>query len=193
MTDDIFNRPFKMFFEKFSEANEKYVELIKNKNVKEYLSFYISLCMIYFYNFDLYSPFNLLYYGDILAPSISMIIDYIYNNINTCIHVMQECYNILKTPITEYFNPLSHHIFITPYILEYHIDGIESRHLEIMLNIIEKEIKGIWYKENSVFNLKNIDPRKFIHISNRLIYFYKNYYLITFNPRSLLMRILYIR
>lgn len=181
-TDDIFNRPFKIFFDKFSEAKDKYIEITKNKNVKNYLSFYISSCMIYFYNFDLYSPFNLLYYGDILAPSISMIIDTI-NNIET--NFMQDCYNILTKPTTEYFNPLSHHIFITPYILEYHIDGIEMRHLEIMLNMIEKEIIGIWYRENGIFNLKNIDPRKFIHISNNLISFYKNYYMERLNNQHI--------
>ena len=189
-TDDIFNRPFKMFFDKFSEAKDKYIEITKNKNVKDYLSFYISLCMIYFYNFDLYSPFNLLYYGDILAPSISMIIDYIYTSINT-INIIQDCYTTLKTPITEYFNPLSHHIFITPYILEYNIDGIEMRHLEIMLNMIEKEIKYIWYRENRVFNLKNIDPGKFIHISNHLICFYKDYYLVKFNILFPVLLIIY--
>lgn len=186
MTDDIFNRPFKMFFDKFSDAKEKYIEMTKNKNVKEYLYFYASLCMIYFNNFDLYSPFNLLYYGDILAPSISMIVDYIENNINNMNNMLQECYNKLRenainTSTGEYFNPLSHHIFITPYILEYHIDGIEMRHLEIMLNIIEKEINGIWYKENMFFNLKNINPMKYICISNRLINFYKNYYLEKFS------------
>ena len=181
-TDDIFNRPFKMFFNKFSDAKDKYIEITKNKNVKDYLSFYISLCMIYFYNFNLYSPFNLLYYEDILAPSISMIIDTI-NNIET--NFMQDCYNILTKPPTEYFNPLSHHIFITPYILEYHIDGIEMRHLEIMLNMIEKEIIGIWYRENSAFNLKNIDPMKFIHISNNLISFYKNYYMERLNNQHI--------
>lgn len=182
MTEDMFNRPFKIFFDKFSDANNKYVEITKNKNVEEYLSFYISLCIIYFYNFDLYSPFNLLYYGDILAPSISMIIDYITkNNMNT---IIQNCYNILKTPVTEYFNPLSHHIFITPYILEYHIDGIEMYHLEIMLNMIENEINGIWYRENYFFNLKKIDPKTFIHISNNLIYFYKYYYLMKFNNKT---------
>jgi hypothetical protein len=210
MTDDIFNRPFKMFFTNFNDAENKYNEITKNKNVEEYLSFYISLCLIFFNNFDLYSPFNLLYYGDILAPSISMIIDYINNmNINvSCVipfseyneafglhgpelwatnfaphtnDIIQKCYNILKTPVTEYFNPLSHHIFITPYILEYYIEGIENVHLEIMLNMIEKEINGIWYKENSFFNLKNINPEKFISISNRLICFYKKYYIEKFN------------
>ena len=184
ITDDIFNRPFKMFFNKFSEASDKYIEMTKNKNVKDYLSFYISLCMIYFYNFDLYSPFNLLYYGDILAPSISMIIDYIYNMYEwsgALLVKSESTVTHINTATTEYFNPLSHHIFITPYILEYHIDGIEMRHLEIMLNMIEKEIKGIWYKENVFFNLKNIDPKKFIHISNSLICFYKNYYLVKFN------------
>ncbi len=192
ITDDIFNRPFKIFFDKFSDAHDKYIEITKTTNVQEYLSFYISLCMIYFYDFDLYSPFNLLYYGDILAPSISMIINYIENNCVThdlwkkksvesnCFNIIQECYKKLSTPVTEYFNPLSHHIFITPYILEYYIEGIDMIHLEIMLNIIEKEINGIWYKENCVFNLKNINPQKFIYISNRLIYFYKNYYLKKF-------------
>ena len=179
ITDDIFNRPFKIFYEDFSEAKNKYIEMTENKNVKEYLSFYISQCMIYFYNFDLYSPFNLLYYGDILAPSISMIIDYIENNnMNDLIHT---CYNILNAPTKDYFNSLSHHIFITPYILEYHIDGIEMRHLEIMLDMIEKEINGIWYRENMFFNLKNIDPRRYIYISKRLIYFYKYYYIEKFN------------
>lgn len=180
MTDDIFNRPFKMFFTDFKDAENKYNEITKNKNVEEYLCFYISLCLIFFNNFDLYSPFNLLYYGDILAPSISMIIDYIDNNTNIN-DIIQNCYNILKTPVTEYFNPLSHHIFITPYILEYYIEGIERIHLEIMLNMIEKEINGIWYKENSFFNLKNINPTKFISISNRLICFYKKYYIEKFN------------
>lgn len=182
MTNDIFNRPFKIFYEHFNEADSKYIEITKNKNTRSYLFFYVSLCMIFFYNFDLYSPFNLVYYDDILAPSISMIVDYINNN--NMSKLINECYIILNTPVTEYFNPISHHIFITPYILEYHVDGIEMRHLETLLNMIEVKINGIWYKENKFFNLKTINPSEFIVFSNNLIKFYKHFYNEKFNKNK---------
>ncbi len=186
-TDDIFNRPFKIFYDDFKDAEREYDKITSNINTKEYLMFYISTCLIYFYDFNLYTPYNMMYYGDIIAPSISMLVDYINNmNIN---EFMNECIERMASNSSErYFNPLTHHIFITPYILEYDVDEIEKTHLEIVLNIMEGKIKGIYYRDNKYFNLKNINPKEYIYNANMLLDFYKNFYIKFHRNKILLLK-----
>ena len=179
MTDNEFNRHSKVFFDNLLNASENYIELTKNCNVEEYLKLLINQSQLLFFNFDLYTPLSLFYYGDMLAPSIKMILNFIQlNNMN---NIQINCYNIIKNQIKNctninlhYFNPISHHLFITPYLLESNYsDSIkEIDHVDILLNIIGTNINGIWYKENEKFILKNINPNAFIVLCNNLIYLY---------------------
>ena len=175
-TEDEFNRPFKIFFTDLKIANINYVKLTQNTNVEQYLQILISLSQIFFYNFDLYSPISLFHYSDMVAPSIDMILQFISsNNMET---IEMNCYKniLLQNENSNYFNPISHHLFITPYLLDSnYTDCIKDiKHIDSLLNVINKIIPGIWYKENELFILKNIDPYKFISICNEMILLYQN-------------------
>ncbi len=160
------------------DCYNKYIELTKNTNIEQYLFLYISLSQMFFNDFNLYTPYNTLYYNDIIAPSIDMIINYIKSNDMNLIQ--KECYNKFKLfNIDDYFNPISHHLFITPYLLENNIYtcfnfDIDEKYIKSFLNVIGTNIKGIWYENESNFNLKNIDPYVFINLCNKMINFYKN-------------------
>jgi hypothetical protein len=173
-TLDEFNRPYKIFFDNIMNATTSYSELTENTNVKEYLELLIYMSQIFFYNFDLYTPYSLFCYSDMVAPSIDMIVSYIAtNNMN---ELQQSCYNNFNNKIT-YFNLISHHLFITPYLLDStYIDSIKDdiEHIESLLNVISNNIPGIWYKESESFILKKIDPVKFITITNDMIKLYKD-------------------
>jgi hypothetical protein len=179
MTDDIFNRPFKIFYDKITNATESYIKITENNNINDYMKLFISLNQTFFHSFNLYTPFNTLYYGDNIAPSIDMIINFI--NMNDMTVFQNECYDIISTKFnqTNYFNPISHHFFITPYLLDSSHslnNGFNIKNIESMLNVINKKIKGIWLTPNmniSDFNLKNIDPYIFINHSNAMIKFYQ--------------------
>jgi hypothetical protein len=174
-TDDMFNRPFKKFFNKLKDSEREYNKMTKSNNVAMYIDLYISLCQMFFYDFNLYSPYNLQYYGDMIAPSINMIISYIEtNNMND---IMGLCYNkIIKYSKDFYFNPISHHLFITPYILAYEQHNVDIKHFESLMTTMNKMIEGVWYMDGHKFILKNIDPIKFINISNLMIKLYKDQY-----------------
>jgi hypothetical protein len=174
-TDDIFNRPFKIFYKKLETAYEEYIMLTQRNNVEQYLELYVSFCQIFFYDFNLYTPFNLLYYGDMIAPSIDMIVSFVQKNDMSIFQ--KKCATILSTfNLDNYFNPISHHLFITPYLLDNMYSSIfqDITHIESMLNVINSIIDGIWYKPDKIFNLKNINPKQFIEICNEMILFYKN-------------------
>jgi hypothetical protein len=180
MTEDIFNRPFKMFFDKIENAEESYKNITKNNNVNQYINLFVSLNQLFFTDFNLYSPFNTLYYSDHIAPSIDMIINFI--NINDMNNIQDLCYKMIikNNKIENYFNPISHHLFITPYLIDSSNDYntyINIKHIDSLLNVIEYNMKGIWFKtESSInnFNLKNINPHTFINFTNIMIKFYQD-------------------
>jgi hypothetical protein len=177
-TEDEFNRPYKIFFNNILEADSKYIELTKDCDTMEYLKLLIYIGQIFFYNFDLYTPYSLFNYSDMIAPSIDMILDFIEcNDMNG---IQSECFNTFsqKTP---YFNFISHHLFITPYLLESnYMDSIKDvKYIESLLNVINSNIPGIWYKENEQFSLKKIDPYIFITMCNNMIKLYQDKFIDT--------------
>ncbi len=183
MTDDIFNRPFKIFFDNLEDSYKKYNE-IASDNVNDYLNMFVALNQIFLYDFNLYTPYNILYFKDNIAPSIDNIIKFINNNdmnlfqkktLNRLINS-----NLLKN---EYFDPISHHLFITPYLLDknYELEFTNIRYVQSLLNVISKNINGVWYENDlDSFNLKNIDPLLFIKICSMLIKFYQNNFIDRF-------------
>ena len=168
-----YNIQYKRFFNNIKSCSNDYIKMTEKYNVKQYLSVLISTCMIFFYNFDMYTPTLLFYYSDMYAPSLDNIINFITTN--DMDKLQDECITSMKQP-TNYFNPISHHFFITPYLLDsVYIDSVkEITHIESFLNIINTRIPGIWYNENEKFILKDIDPLLFINLSNDMIKLYQD-------------------
>jgi len=172
-TEDEFNRPYKIFFDNLIDSSKEYIEITKSCNTKQYIELIISLSHIFFHKFDLYTPYSLFHYGEMLAPSIDMIIDFIdNNNIKT---ISESCYKTAQK-IDNYFNPISHHLFITPYLLEStYVNSIKNiEYINSLLNVVGENIPGIWYKENESFILKNFDPNQIINLSNSMIQLYQD-------------------
>jgi hypothetical protein len=90
--------------------------------------------------------------------------------------------NSQKNSIDTYFNPISHYLFITPYLLDntYISEFTNIRYIESMMNVIGTNIKGIWYETNKPFNLKNIEPNLFIKMCNMMITFYQDNFIERF-------------
>ena len=145
---------------------------------------FVSLNQIFLYDFNLYTPYNILYFKDSIAPSIDNILKFINNN-DMLLFQQKTLNNLLKSNLIkgEYFDPVSHHLFITPYLLDQHyeLEFTNIRYVESLLNVISKNIKGIWFENNlNSFNLKDIEPLIFIRLCNMLIKFYQNNFIDRF-------------
>ena len=82
-----------------------------------------------------------------------------------------------------YFNSISHHLFITPYILDSnHFNNLNIKYIESLMNFVSKNIDGCWLDINNInnFNLKKIDPYVFINLCNTLIKFYQDNFIDRF-------------
>jgi hypothetical protein len=182
MIDDMFNRQYKIFYDELKDAKNQYNNLTKDVNTKEYLKQYISLNQIFFLNFDLYTPFNTIYCSDNIAPSIDMILEFI--KMNDMINLQKQINNTLKSFNREnYFNPISHHLFITPHILDTkQFNNINIQHIESMMQVVNSKINGCWLDINNIddFNLKKIEPTMFISLCNSLIKFYQENFINKF-------------
>ena len=186
--EDNINRPFKKFFDDIKNASTEYINITKNNNVENYLKLFISLNQLFFLNFNLYTPYNTIYYNDNIAPSIDMILHYI--KLNDMNNLQKQTHDILKNFLKNeeaYFNPISHHLFITPYIINIieTPNNLNIKHIESMKNVIDKQINGIWLDSstNSTignFNLKKIDPYIFINLCNNMIKFYQDNFIDKF-------------
>jgi hypothetical protein len=98
--------------------------------------------------------------------------------------LQKKTHDIIKTFNKDnYFNPISHHLFITPYILDTkYFNNFNIKYIESLMNIISNKIEGIWldHKDISKFNLKKIDPIVFINLCNNLINFYQDNFIDRF-------------
>lgn len=145
---------------------------IKNNNCKEYFNVLISQTIILFYDFNLYTPKSTLFYGFEYAPDIDSMIEYL--DTNNMYEVTKDIYTKIKNiNDIEYFDFVTHHLFITPYLLDNlfikkigELDNVES-----FINITNNMMKNIWFNEGSEknFELKNIEPEIFIKNCNSII------------------------
>lgn len=172
------NRPFKIFFDNINDASEEYIKITKNNNVENYLKMFISINQLFFYNFSLYTPYNTIYYEDDIAPSIDMILQYI--KMHDMDNLQKQTHGLLKTFNKDnYFSPLSHHLFITPHIFDTAIfNNLGIKNIDNIFEIIGKNEDGLWLDINNLnnFNLKKIDPYKFIILCNNIIKVCQNNY-----------------
>jgi hypothetical protein len=181
MTDNNINRPLKIFFDNIKNANTEYINITKNNNVEEYLKLFISFNQLFFFNFNIYTPYNTIYYDELLAPSLDMIIKFI--KLNDMNNIQKKVYDNYNMNGYTYFNLISHHLFITPYINDNPVfNNLNIKYIESMINVIEKNINGIWLDYNNVnnFNLKKINPHTFINLCNMMIKFYQDNYIDRF-------------
>ena len=116
-----------------------------------------------------------MYCSDNIAPSINQLIKFIdLNNMN----VLQISWSdeLKPYPKEYYFNSITHHLFITPYLIDsVYLKEIEYlENIDSILNVIGYLIDGIWYTDNGKFNLKNIDPVKYLNICNKIIELYQS-------------------
>ena len=145
----------------------EYLKLTNELDVSKYLEIITYLSHILFNNLDFYNLFYFGYYTDILAPSLEKIISFV--NQNDMIKFQDSILNKLKqSKRKNYFDELSHHLFITPYLInsEYIKDIKGIKNLNSILNLINANINGIWYFENKPdkFKLKDIDPVEYLKI-----------------------------
>ena len=113
-----------------------------------------------------YNPTNLINYSYFTVPSLDSLINYMNKN---NLEDMSDKFNkIIKNNYVKsnnYFNTLSHHLFITPYLLNSNykekIDSIKN--INVILDELNK-IENLCIKEeNYNYNFKLIDPNVYLN------------------------------
>jgi hypothetical protein len=161
----------KSYYKSFLKNNIYYkndnVFYIPNKkyNTESYLKMVNYLVEIYFNKFDNYNPLNLNYYEYDNSPSLNNVIEYLSNNINNVFNINN------NINVEEYFDNLSHLLFITPYLS--FTDFIDKTTLSIYSpdkrKIIFEELKEFFLDLNNInFNYRELDVKKFISIWNNI-------------------------
>lgn len=138
----------------------------KNIVVKEYLFFFNYLIKNFFCDINNYNPCNFIYFKYLFVPCIDDIINYLKNldlkNFSDEFKNFQKEKSSIKT---KYFDNLSHHLFITPYLLESDFFNQVKQYpnLEIILKELSK-IDNLWINlENANnFNFRKLDPNEFL-------------------------------
>jgi hypothetical protein len=141
----------------------------KQSNVENYLLMLDYLTNIYFNNFnkfDNYNPLNLIYYEFDNSPSLNEIIDYLDKNTKLDELFLKKINNNFIDK-DNYFDNLSHLLFITPYLS--FTDFFDKTTLAIYnqenRKIIFEELKEFFLDMNNVnFNYRKLDVKKFISI-----------------------------
>lgn len=160
-----FYKPYPYELENF----KNYRKLLKNNNsdVKKYL-LKLYYCVKIFYNdMSEYNPCNFLCYDYINCPSIDEILRFIENiNIKSLYKKWDNNIKSLQVSKVKYFDNISHHIFITPYLRNSEYINKISNHSTLKkildkLNILEN---SFWFNEveDVDFNYRIIDPLNFI-------------------------------
>lgn len=206
---DITNNPFQNLYNflntKISKSNKFNSYELKNlkeidsffKNIKSnfntrtYLETLFIHIHLYFKDFNTFNPYLLSYYNYLNSPPLSEIINFIDNNDMNDFQESLLC-RIKENNIKKYFCPISHHLFITPYLIDsIYIDEVKYlSNIKEILILIKNQIDNIWFEDNNEnFNLKDINPITFIEVCDNAIRFYKSKFvlsLITNNQKLLL-------
>ena len=188
--NNFYNKINLFYFDKLSNISTNYKKMTDNLNVKNYLSILTNQTYILFNDYNYYSPYSFDFYKDLIAPSITSIINFIDDN--DMIIFQKNIYNKLKVKSDIYFDELSHYFFITPYLLDsIYIKELNNiKYISNILNIIEYQINNIWYKESNKdkFILRNIDAREYLNIYYKINSLFKSKFInnIYFNTTSLI-------
>jgi hypothetical protein len=147
------------FFTKLDKAHDEYINITNNSNVEEYLNLLNYYVDIYFNDINIHNYRNIIHYKYKYPPNFTSIINYIENN-----YIKKPVYELLPN----YFDELSHQLFITPYLLnsKYLSHFNKIKHLDKILQIIQYNIKNIWDYQ---LNLTDNDVKEYLHLYNNLI------------------------
>ena len=158
-TYDLLNTSFKFY--NINNSFNEYNNFTKNVDVSNYLEILENQTKILFYDFNCFNSKNKIYCKYNTAPSIKNIIDYLHNN---------DFYSKPKIQYnSKYFDSVSHHLIITPYLLDnlnYLSD--ENEYLPNIMNIMNYYIDNIF--DVNKINLRNIHPDVFL---NKITELYK--------------------
>lgn len=142
----------------------------KKSNVENYLLIIHYLTSIYFNKFNNYNPLNLLFYEENYSPSLEEIINYLEKNDNLEDNFSEKINRnfILNN---EYFDNISHLLFITPYLS--FTDFSDKTNLAIYnqedRKIIFEELKDFFLDMKNInFNYRKVNIKRFISIWNKI-------------------------
>jgi len=149
---------------KIDNENEKY-------NVEDYLLNIYYTINSFFKDIKDYNPCNLIFYKYLSVPSIESIIRYLSDNNNISEHFDKIISNKLVKK-KNYFDYLSHHLFITPYLLnsKYFEQVKQYPNLELILQELNN-IDNLWINLDNVnlINYRILDPNIFLEKWEKII------------------------
>tara|TARA_B100000767_G_scaffold275522_1_gene312964 strand:- start:752 stop:2068 length:1317 start_codon:yes stop_codon:yes gene_type:complete len=163
LSNKIGNEKYYIYFKNLNKINSKEVDDVIIEN---YLLVFYYLIKNFFINMIDYNPTNLINYSYFTVPSLDSLINYMNKN---NLEDMSDKFNkIIKNNYVKsnnYFNTLSHHLFITPYLLNSNykekIDSIKN--INVILDELNK-IENLCIKEeNYNYNFKLIDPNVYLN------------------------------
>lgn len=178
-------------FKNLKEIDSFFKNIKSNFNTKTYLETLYVHIYIYFKDFNSFSPYLLSYYNYLNSPPISEIINFIDNNDMNDFQI-KIISKLKQNKTKKYFCPISHHLFITPYLIDsIYIDEVKYlSNIKEILTLIKNQIDNIWFEEdNNYFNLKDINPMTFIEVCDNAIRFYKSKFVLSLisNNQKLLL------
>ena len=171
-------RHYNTYIDKYPEKISDLNLLTKETEIEKYLITLQYLVNKFFGNMEEYNPCDFWYYPYFNLPDLFEVSKFIKENKKSSINYI----NILeknKVKKKDYFDYISHQIFITPFLdynnIEQYIEMTDKKILTITKDIITK-IDNITINKLEDFNYKDIDPKNFIKLWTSLLskIFYSN-------------------
>lgn len=170
-----FYKPYNYFIKDLKKIRKQFVK--DDEKIDSYLMNLYYHVKVYFNNMKNYNPCNFVCYEYFDVPRLHHINLYIENNLtNKLYEKWNKKIDSLQATNDRYFNSLSHHIFITPYLRNSdYLDKIDNiPNLKKILDELNNVEGGLWFKdnENKEFNYRRINPVKFLenwsHVMNKI-------------------------
>lgn len=161
-----YKRFYKPFPYKVVKLNE-YSKYLSNGNEEEYIRFLYYYVKVYMNDMSDFNPCNFMCYKEYSCPSLSNLVLFIQNNNVNNLYEKWDKYIYENTvDYDNYFDSISHHLFITPYLKNSsYVDKINNiPKLPLILEELEKEQGCLWFldDESKYLDYREIDPIKFI-------------------------------
>lgn len=157
------NEKYHIYFKNLNKHNLKDVD---DNIIENYLLIFYYLIKNFFINMIDYNPTSLINYKYFNVPTLDSLINYL--NKNNLENLSDDYDIIIKNNYVKsdnYFNTLSHHLFITPYLLHSsYKDKIDS--IENIDNILDElnKIENLCINDkNYNYNFKLIDPNVYLN------------------------------
>jgi len=157
------NKQFPIYYDHIDLINHLNILNINssNSNVNDYLLKIYHLVITQFGDMKSYHTDNLTYYKYYYAPKISNIITFLQNesfNLNKLWDNTINNDNVNNS----YFNYYNHHIFISPFIINYNLT------LEIKTLVNDLNINNLWMYDINTFNYRDVNIKQYFNKWNDL-------------------------